>query len=778
MTLAAWQAEIVEDLTPFCDLATAPEVTPFGTHMDVRIRRNDRAYQLEIRNTDSGVVAQPVGGTEVSFTSLLASPEFGDLSRLAQQVGILSNLRRSQSRQEVRGRPVYTYDWYVDPVVTADRPGWSTRTARADDVLAAVLEEGACAPESTDATDLVFLTAQAGQGKSSALRRFHLRQAERYRRGDAQRLTFYVDAQGRGLTNLADVLAREINELRMNLPHPAILSLVRRGLVTLIVDGFDELVGARGTYEGAFSSLTTFLERLGGKGQVIAAARSAFFTEEYLAQPQVLSGESGSHRITRLELVPWSSDDRAAFLDRAKQNTQQGVISHAVEENFTAIQQTAHGDLLTRPLFSRDVLIATIEGGRAVQADSDLSLVSTIAANYIEREVAEKLLAPGRLTILSASQLHAFFEDLAAEMWALETRELDLGTTRTLMELRCEEWGVDPASVRVVLDRVGTVPFLVAGPVGQHTILFEHELFFSYFLSSTLASQVLEEGPGAQSALSRARLAHDDAQLLAERYFLAGGIAQRGFDALSRLAGKRHPRQGQIQVNCGSITAGMLRCLGKLGSQSGLRIQGLVFDGDSLQGVRVVEAQLDGCTFNRVDLRDARIGGRAEGTEFYAAVVDEVSTAINLVGLDPDLPIVQIEQFMHGRIAPVYEHFERERLLRAVGFLPEETGRVRLDIPEETLFVVTQLCRAFDEMNPVGERHDKYKAVFDSYAWPQVRDALVEDELMKEVTKSVKGPRQPFFRKKFSTSELLAALYAPSPNTSIERFWQRLSRQG
>ncbi len=776
MTLAAWQADVVEDLTPFCDLATAPEVTPFGTHMDVRIRRNDRDYQLEVRNTDSGITAQPAGGTAVSFSSLLASPDFGDLSRLASQVGILSNFRRSQSRQEIRGRAVYTYDWYVDPVVTADRTGWQVRTARADDVLAAVLDDGACAPESTDATDLVFLTAQAGQGKSSTLRRFHLRQAERYRRGEAQRLTFYVDAQGRGLTNLADVLAREINELRMNLPHPAILSLVRRGLVTLIVDGFDELVGARGTYEGAFSSLTTFLERLGGKGQVIAAARSAFFTEEYLARPQVLSGESGSHRITRLELVPWSNDDRTAFLARAKQNTHPGLISNSVEENFTAIQQTAHGDLLTRPLFSRDVLVATIEGGRAVQADSDLSLVSTIASNYLEREVAEKLLAPGRISILSASQLNVFFDDLAAEMWALETRELDLGTTRTLMELRCEEWGADPSSVRLLLDRVGTLPFLLAGPVGQHTILFEHELFFSFFLSSTLASQVFGEGSGAQSALSRARLAHDDAQLLAERYFLAGGNAQAGLDALSRLAGKRHPRQGQIQVNCGSIAAGMLRHLGKFGSQSGLRIEGLVFDGDSLQGVRATAARLVGCTFNRVDLRDARISGQAEGTEFYAAVVDEFSTAVNLVGLDPDLPIVQIEQFTDGRIAPVYEHSERDRLLRAVGFLPEEAGTPRLSIPDETLFVVTQLCRAFDEMNPVGERHDKYRSAFDSYAWPQVRDALVDNELMKVVTKSVKGPRQTFFRKKFSTSELLAALYAPSPNASVERFWQGLGQ--
>jgi uncharacterized protein YjbI with pentapeptide repeats len=776
MTMKPWESETIEDLLPFCDLGTAPEPVTYSTHMDVRLQRNGRDFRLEFRESPDGITVLPEGRTLAPFSSLLASDEFGGLRRLATQVGILSNMRRAQSRKEVKNKTVFTKDWYVDSLLTADRLGWEPTTHRADSLLTKVVEEGAQAPDSNLATDLIFLTAQAGQGKSSALRSFHQKQAQRYLLGQARRLTFYVDAQGRGLTNLADVLARELNELRINLPHSAVLSLVRRGLITLIVDGFDELVGARGTYEGAFSSLTTFLELLGGRGQIIAAARSAFFTEEYLSRPTILSGETGSHRVTRLELVPWSANDRTRFFERAKDTSPMGLFGRSVEDEFLAIQNSDHSDLLTRPLFSRDVLIATIDGSSALSAASDLMLVSTIADNYIAREVTEKLMAQGRTPILSAVQLRTFFDDLAAEMWALETRELDLTTTRTLMELRCDSWMIDPSSTRIALDRVGTLPFLVAGTEGQHTVLFEHELFFSYFLSATLTGQVFMEGTSSQSSLARARLSQDDASLLAERYLSGGGTVQKGLDLLAQLAKRRHPRQAQILVNCGSIVAAILRFSSRSAILRDIQVQSMVFDGDSFQGARMESARFTGCTFNRVDLRDARIGGEAIETEFYAALVDELSTRVRLSGLDPELPIVQIEQFTHGRSVPVYEHGERDRLLKVTGFLSEIEGGPRLDIDDEVLFVVTQLCRAFDEMNPVGERHTKYAALFDSPAWPQVKDALIELEMIKTSTKSASGPRQAFYRKKFTTLELLAALYSASSNESVEQFWHSVAR--
>lgn len=777
--LAAWQANAIEDLSPFCDLGTAPEYEASTAQLDVLIRRNDRDFRLELRQGPGGLMARPEGGSAVTFGSLLSSPEFGELDRMASQIGILSNMRRSQTRKEVKGRAVYTYDWYVDSLLSAERPGWGPRSGRADHLLEEVVREGAQTPDLTEATDLVFLTAQAGQGKSSTLRWFHQQQAQRYLRRQTQRLTFYVDAQGRGLTNLADVLARELNELRINLPHNAILSLVRRGLITLIIDGFDELVGARGTYEGAFASLTTFLELLSGRGQVIAAARSAFFTEEYLARPFALTGETGSHQVTRLELAPWTPSDRAAFLDRARESSPVGFISKSVEAHFLEIQESDRSDLLTRPLFSRDVLIATIVGGRSVNATSDLALVSTIAENYIEREVTEKLLAPGRLSILTTDQLSTFFEDLAAEMWSLETRELDLPTVRTLMDLRCDEWAIDPTSRRIVLDRVGTLPFLIPGTEGQHTVLFEHEIFFSFFLSSTLATDIFGKGPGAQSALARARLSPDDASLLVERFLANGADIQVGLKVLLEIAEKRHPRQGQIQINCGSLTAAMLRLASRDQTLRNIRVASMSFDGDSFRGVRLESVAFEGCMFNRVDLRDARMSGHAASTDFLAALVDEVTTVINLSGLDPDLPIVQVERVVDGRSAPVYDTNERDRLLRATGFALEGSPqRRRFEVEDEVLFVVTQLCRAFDEMNPVGERHTKYLAVFSSPAWPRVREALIESEMVKSTTKASSGPKQNFYRKRFQTSELLAALHTESTNDSIERFWRSVAKDG
>jgi hypothetical protein len=89
---------------------------------------------------------------------------------------------------------------------------------------------------------------------------------------------------------LEEAVARELGQLRISgLFYSGVVRLIRRGLLAIAIDGFDELLAEVGSSE-AYSGLGAFLRQLGGTGIVVAAARTAYFqAENYTAQTRLLS---------------------------------------------------------------------------------------------------------------------------------------------------------------------------------------------------------------------------------------------------------------------------------------------------------------------------------------------------------------------------------------------------------------------------------------------------------------------------------------------------------
>jgi hypothetical protein len=104
-----------------------------------------------------------------------------------------------------------------------------------------------------------------------------------------------VSSTGRTLASLEDAVNGALNITKL-LSSQSARVLCRHGLLVLVVDGFDELLGSSG-YENALGSLEPWFRELGGKGAVVASARSSY----YLTQYQRSSGQrrSGSAWSTR-----------------------------------------------------------------------------------------------------------------------------------------------------------------------------------------------------------------------------------------------------------------------------------------------------------------------------------------------------------------------------------------------------------------------------------------------------------------------------------------------
>ena len=116
-------------------------------------------------------------------------------------------------------------------------------------------------------------------GKTKLAQAIVKRRAEEFvgRKGD--RLCLLVSSRGRRLSNINDVIAGTLGDLRAPVFHHEIPPLVRTGLVDLIIDGFDELVDADG-YNGAWESVGHLLTQIGSGGLVLLSARDAFFSDQ------------------------------------------------------------------------------------------------------------------------------------------------------------------------------------------------------------------------------------------------------------------------------------------------------------------------------------------------------------------------------------------------------------------------------------------------------------------------------------------------------------------
>ena len=62
-------------------------------------------------------------------------------------------------------------------------------------------------------TKLVFLTADAGHGKTALLRRLTRQFATLYREGKTDRLLLHIDTQGRSFVRLEEAIARDLGQL-------------------------------------------------------------------------------------------------------------------------------------------------------------------------------------------------------------------------------------------------------------------------------------------------------------------------------------------------------------------------------------------------------------------------------------------------------------------------------------------------------------------------------------------------------------------------------------
>ncbi|UJW80618.1 NACHT domain-containing protein [Hydrogenophaga sp. SL48] len=283
-----------------------------------------------------------------------------------------------------------------------------SQSSAPEDIDLQLRVDAACLP-SKSFTTVFFVVGDAGMGKTELLLTLARERAlavEVDPTSDAP-LYLFVSSTGRALSNLDDAINTSLSITRI-LDSQSAKALCRNGMLVLIVDGFDELLGSSG-YDNPLGSLEGWFRDLRGRGVMIASARSAYYMTRYRRALNETTNLNVEHTVANIQ--PWTRPTTEAFLK-----------SYGVQDQALAALGDQDWHLLTIPFFAK-AFATWCMSRTSVNADSR-GIFQVVVEQYLERE-AKKILDHTNVPILTMPELQVLFSEFAEMMHLEGERELE-----------------------------------------------------------------------------------------------------------------------------------------------------------------------------------------------------------------------------------------------------------------------------------------------------------------------------------------------------------------
>ncbi|MFC4498614.1 MULTISPECIES: hypothetical protein [Streptomyces] len=444
-------------------------------------------------------------------------------------------------------------------------------------------------------TQVVFINGEAGIGKTRAMldaaktRAREVEQALLAGEESNHALFLYVRSTGQVLDSLRTVVDSAVASTR-NLTDRGVKALCRNGLMTLLIDGFDELLGGVG-YSDAIGSLRPWLDELGGRGVVVVSARSSYYMGQYRSSVE-RANEQGMpfvrHRVAAVQR--WSPQDIEAFLD------EYGVPRESLDRLSEHDRQ-----LLGLPFFAHAFAEMTLNPDDGEIKNN--TLAERLLDKYVAREEG-KLTGQGDTALMNSGELRRMFECVAESMASNEEREADVTELQDAAEYAM---GEELSSRRHLKQRLPVLCGLAAASddASVSRFRFQHELFFDQFLAGAASRYLLEEHPHLFQAMLK--------ESPWRSATVTGVVATAGEERVVQAVADYAPRlqnaeKQQIEstvaaTNLGALWAAVIKETGRM---PGRDILNAVFaDGLDLSQVQGVDTRIIGCELDGLVLPTA-----------------------------------------------------------------------------------------------------------------------------------------------------------------------------
>ena len=537
----------------------------------------------------------------------------------------------------------------------------SDQDSEQDDVVATLKET--LGRRSGGITEVVYLTSDAGEGKTSLIDFLAVQQAEAYKEKKTDWLLVPIPLSGRAFLRFDDaVVSALVNRFRFQLLYyDAFLELVRLGVLVPAFDGFEEMIVESSAGE-AISALGNLVAKLRSEGTLLVSARKAYFDyPSFGSQARLFDGigARGDVAFGRVSLKRW---DRSAFITYA---AKMGV--RAPVDLYAAVADRLGRD---HPVLTRAVLVDRLVevAAESTKEDGDVQTLvdrlgqepqdyfSEFVSGLVEREAQHKWLDTSGdppQAVLTTSEHHDLLAMLALEMWLSATDDLKTDVVRIIVDMFSETRKKSPAVVRQIGERITEHALLAKTGFSRDALGFDHEDFRVFYFGQALGRMLVENDVGeVRQTIERAGLPIS-AIKEAVRYFLErGGRVSSMLWMLQRLAEKEMPASF-TKENSGALTLELVERTQAsheawnmsfpAGSLRGRKLKGLTVSGSYFYPTSLADCSLENCRFvncifERIELdQTARVAGVVMDRECQIRSVVRVDGDGQFAQFDPEL---------------------------------------------------------------------------------------------------------------------------------------------
>jgi len=721
---------LLNDLASFSDLGvTPPKLIVEGKEIVARLTRH--GDDLSLRFLENGQVLERVNDENetkhANYRALLASDRFGNLRDWASvQFSVLTEESAAQPK------PIPVLGFLHSANTVMDFSG-------VDDKL----EE----TSSNDTARILLIDGPAGIGKTEFIKQLSLKRAANFKRTQKP-LVLHVQSRGRVLTFLQDLIAFSLQTLRLRVTYDQVPILVRNGLVTIAIDGFDELGDPSG-YETAWAQVGELINQVRGHGSLILAGRETFIGRDRLVRD--IKALKATDIIDSVTLQPPSTEAASTWLKH------HGWTDDRLKDLDELLQP---GSFALRPIFLRHLGENGLISGLSETEGSLSNLISLM----IKRE-AGKFGQPVEAA-LTNEQLQqfvlSFLGEIARDMADNQTESADETTIKWAAEAALNDSVPDEIS-RLLQNRALVMAFLTADERPRYR-RFSHSQLQNYFLGLETVSLI--KNREIPKFLRRNLLSSD---FLITFSNVLDELASKNKDELIVfMESAFHLLDNYLGTDRGArnLSALLLCCapFGELVNKFGLK--GQQIDDALIRGI-ASSFTLKNCSINQLDVREADITNvNFEDCTIGGLVIDDRSK-INL-SLRPSY--VQMENESGNGVSLTSESEAISKLLKNFSPNVEGESTEHDEHPKILDHAIFKLLDRAIRYRGYWFREDGddvlAKKITDDHLWPALSELLLKHDFLRKEERVASGRPSHFYHvkrpqllQKINTDPDTAALY-------------------
>jgi hypothetical protein len=342
---------------------------------------------------------------------------------------------------------------------------------------------------------VLYLTSDAGEGKTTVINHLARVQAKRYKERKSDWLLVPVSLGGRPFLRLDEVILGTLGRrFRFQfLYYDAFLELVKLGRIVLALDGFEEMF-VEGSAGDAVSSLGNLMVNLESEGTVLIAARKAYFEYKSLETTAKLFDTLRSVYVdfARLRIDRW---ERKQFVEYCELNQ-----INEPARLYSRLADALGGDdhpMITRPVLVRH-LIHSIDPSDEADLQQLLDAIGPNDKNYyaefvrgiVRREAHKKWIDKSGEPfgpLISVDEHFWLLSYVADEMWTAESEELKSEFLEFAADQFCHDTKKDSRLTDQIKERIKSHALIIATGGRPGGFSFDHQEFYHYFLGLAVA---------------------------------------------------------------------------------------------------------------------------------------------------------------------------------------------------------------------------------------------------------------------------------------------------